>query len=215
MYQIDLLNNKGVPTRNKPEVVFIATITILVPLMVGIVMFGFYMDKQVEINIIRNQLKRCEQKIASEKLSEAVKEEEKNKKYKKKLIDCYSGLSTALSRHFQWTDQIKELVNILPRTMVLTDLKINKEYIKKKKADPEKPDRKIEYTVPRRTIKLSLRGYHNNDCDRRVRDFKKKLESSDMFADKISDVIVSQEVEEIEIRKYAIYSISCILKDGI
>ncbi len=215
MYQIDLLNGKGIPTRNRPEAIVIGIITAVVPVIAFIVLTGFYMHNQISMNILESEIERCSNRIESEKLANAVRMEEKNRKKNKALDKSISEIGIALKRHTQWTPAIEDIVKLLPQSVILTDLRANQKYVKVKKPDPENKGKKIEVSVPRRNLSITLRGRLGSNCDKEVREFKTNLKRCESFEGSIDEVVVSQEVEEIDGDKYAMYFINCVLTDGV
>ncbi len=58
MFTIDLLKGQGVPMKSSPVGIAIAAVTVVVPLIVAIVMFGFYLSDKTTTLVKKQEIAR-------------------------------------------------------------------------------------------------------------------------------------------------------------
>lgn len=214
-YEIDLLNGKGLPVKSRPEAIVIGVATVLVPVIAALMLFGYYVHAKVSVSVLEGQVASCEQRIEEDDLQEVVKLQNELKNRKQGIEKCLAELEQNIDAHFQWSKIVIELVEILPDNMLLTEMSGKQRYVKKKVADPQKPDVMKEVSLPQRSLRLGLKGPAWDNCDAAVKNFKSRVQESEVFGDKVEDMIVSQEIEDVKGEEYAIYFVDCIFRTGL
>ncbi len=64
MFTIDLLKGQCIPAKSRPEGIAIAAATFAVPIIIAIVMFGFYLSNIINISIQKREVVRYKKKIS-------------------------------------------------------------------------------------------------------------------------------------------------------
>ena len=224
MFTIDLLKGQGRPVRTRPKGILIFVATFAVPMLVAMLMAGFYYNNKVVISIHKQNIASCTTQI--ERLTDAVKLKESWEKDKANLNGCVADVANSIGRHTQWSPILVSLVENLPESVVLSSLEVKQTTIKKKvaanagmaglkdKKDNKKVDTSTNMTV--RTLRMRLYGNTNSDFDREIKSFRDRLLASNAIGTKLEDVVIaSQTNETMDGRDVIAYDIDCIFKSGI
>jgi Tfp pilus assembly protein PilN len=213
MFTIDLLKGHGVPLRSGPGGIAIAAVTVAIPIIVAITMFGLYLHNRIIMSVQQSEIVRWQAKIA--KLSDAVELHESLEKEKVVYADCLSEVKSSIERYTQWSPVLATLVESMPGSVVLTDLEVRQHFIKREVPQKDNPKRMIDIDVPVRTLRMSVRGRPQYNCDNAVRDFQHRLRSSDVLGPRLENITVSQESDTLEGREIVSYEIDCVFKAGL
>ena len=210
MFTIDLLKGEGLPAKSRPEGIAIAATTLAVPVIIAIVMFGFYLRNKIIISIQKQTIVSYETKI--DELSDAVELQKTFENEKNAVSNCLSEVSTSISRHTQWSPVLATLVKNMPDSVVLTELKVKQSSVKRKVPKKNDPKKMIDISVPVRTLQINVCGSPQSNCDKAVRDFRDRLRSSAFLGPKLENIRVSQRFGTLESRDVVFYQIDCIFK---
>ncbi len=210
MFTIDLLKGQAVPIKRGPESIVITAVTFAMPIIVAIVMFGFYLSNKITISVQKQRTTTYETNI--EQLSQAAELQKSFEQEKKAINDCLSEVSSSLSRHTQWSPVLMTLVENMPDSMILTKLEVKQRSIKKKVPKKDDPQKMVDISVPVRTLQISISGSPQHDCDKAVKDFRNRLRFSKLLEPKLEDIIVSQKADKLEGQDVVSYEINCIFK---
>ncbi len=213
MFTIDLLKGQGIPVRCRPESIVIAAITAGVPLIVAIVMFGFYLTDGIVISVQRQRADAYENKTGE--LSDAVDAQKLLEGEKKVYGRCLSEVGSALGGHTQWSSVLVTVVKNLPETVLMTDLEVRQDSEKRKVPDKEDPDQMVDIVVPVRTLHMAVSGSPQMNCDDAVRDFRERLLASNFLGPRLQNIEVSQEIGTLDGCEVVSYDIECIFKPGL
>ena len=213
MFTIDLLKGQGIPIRNRPENVAVAVVTFAVPVIVVIVMFGFYLRSKIVISIQEQGIVNYETRI--DKLSDAVELQKSFEKEKSEINNCMSEISSSIGRHTQWSPVLTTLVTDMPGSVMLTQLLVKQHSVRRKVPQKDNPKVMTDISVPVRTLQMSVKGYPSSNCDKVVKDFRDSLRFSTSLGPKLEDIRVSQEFDTIDDRDVVSYEIDCVFKPGL
>ncbi len=210
MFTIDLLKGQGLPAKSRPEGIAIAATTLAVPVIIAIVMFGFYLRNKIIISIQKQEIVNYETKIVE--LSDAVELQKSFENEKNAVSSCLSEVSTFISRHTQWSPVLTTLVKNMPDSVVLTELNVKQSSVKRKVPKKDDPKKMIDISIPVRTLQMNVCGSPQSNCDKAVRDFRDRLRSSAFLGPKLENIRVSQRFGTLESRDVVFYQIDCIFK---
>jgi Tfp pilus assembly protein PilN len=213
MFTIDLLKGEGIPVKSRPESIAMGVITLAVPVIVAIVMFGYYLHTQIVISIHKQGINNYETKIWE--LSEAVKLQKSFAKEKNIINNSLSEVEFSIGRHTQWSPILATIVETMPDSVVLTQLSVSQRSVRRKVPGKDDPEKKIDMSVPVRTLHMNISGRPQSDCDRAVKDFRDSLRSSALLKPMLEDIRVSQGFETVDGEKVVSYEIDCIFKPGL
>ena len=210
MFKIDLLKGQGVPMESSPAGIAIAAVTVVVPLIVAIVMFGFYLSDKTTTLVKKQGIARFQTEI--DKLSGAVRMQELLEKEKSVYGDCLSEVKTSVGRYIQWSPVLVTLVENMPDSVMLTDLEVKQSSVRKKVPNKDNPQEMVEKNIPVRVLRLTVRGSSQYNNDKAVSDFRGSLLSSVFLGPKLENVVFSRESEMRDGRDITSYEIDCIFK---
>lgn len=210
MLKIDLLKGQGIPMKSHPGGAALLAISIAVPLIITMSLLGNY----VRGTIILSTHKRTLQKIDT-KLTELlidVRYDESDEDEIKNIKECFNELHDSLVHNIQWSPILETITKNLPETLVLSDMKVEVETLRKIVQRRDDPSKRISILVPKKTLKISLIGTVESKSRDAVLKFKQKLESSQTFKHKIENIrIVSHSTSE-KFEDLMFYEIACVFK---
>lgn len=213
MFTIDLLKGQGIPAKSRPGGTAVATGTFIVPIIIAIVMVGFYLRNKIIMSIHKQGIVTYEKKIDG--LSDAVKLQNSLEQEINLIGNCLSEVSNSIGRHTQWSPVLSTVVNNMPESVVLTRLEVKQRSVKIKVPKKDDPQKKIYISIPVRTLQMKVSASPQSNCDKAVRDFRDRLRSSSFLGPKLEDIRVAQRFETLDGQDVVSYEIDCIFKPGL
>jgi hypothetical protein len=219
MFAIDLLKGQGRPARTKPQGVAIFVATFAVPILVAILIVGYYYRNKVVISIHKQNI--AGYVTQTERLADALKLREAWEKDKSAISGCLADVANSIGGHTQWSPVLVAIVQNLPESVVMNSLEVRQSSVKRKsvvKAGLEKDDKnkQADTSVAVRTLKLRVSGNPSYDCDREIKAFRDRLRASNVLGPKLEDVVIaSQGHDTLDGREVVAYDIDCIFKPGL
>ena len=210
MFKIDLLKGQGLPLKSSPGGIAIVAVTIAVPLWILIMMFGFHVNDKTYMSIREQEIGRYQSGI--DKLSDAVKLHESFEKDKVLYSACLAEVKSSIGKYVQWSPVLVTLVENMPNSVMLTELDVRQDSVRRKVPKPDNPQEMIERSVPVNILHMSLSGGPQYDCNKEVRDFQDRLQSSAFLGPKLENIVVSRESETLKGQDVASYEIDCVFK---
>jgi Tfp pilus assembly protein PilN len=210
MFTIDLLKGQGVPLKSSPGGIAIIAITIAIPLYVLIMMFGFYVNDSTYMSIKEQEIVRCQSEI--DKLSGAVKLYESLEKDKILYNSCLSEVKSSIDKFIQWSPVLVTLVENMPNSVMLTELEVREDSVRRKVPKKDNPQEIVDDNVPVKVLRMTISGGRQYDCNDEVKDFQDRLQSSAFLGPQLENIVVSRESETLKGRDVASYEIECVFK---
>ena len=210
MFTIDLLKGQGIPVKSGPGGITIAVVTLVVPIVIAIVMLGLYLSNIINISVQKQEVVRYEKKI--DELSDAL---EMQKSFEEKKIiysNSLSEASSSISRHTQWSPVLAVLIKNIPDSIVLTNLEVKQDSVRKRVPQKDDPSKMADILVPVRTLRINAYGSPQSNSDRAVRNFGHRLRSSALLGPKLEDIKVSQGSDTLEKQDVVSYEMDCVFK---
>jgi len=213
MYEIDLLKGEGIPVKSRPKDIAIASVMIIVPAVIAIVMFSLYLRNKITISILNKEIIRCEAEI--NKLSDVVEAQKLLDEEKSIVSSCISEVGSSLGRHTQWSPILAKVVENIPPSVSLTNLNIKQRTIKKKVPSKDDPEKMVDVQFLTRTLHMSVHGSAQPDCDKAVREFRERLLSSPFLGPKLENITVAQKYGIADGQGTVSYEIDYTFKPGM
>ena len=210
MFTIDLLKGQGIPIRSRPEGVAVAAVTLTVPVIVAIVMLGYYLRTSIVMAIERQDIVNYQTKI--EELTDNVGLQESFEQEKGILNNCLLEVSSSIGRHSQWSPVVAAVVSKMPASVLMTRLELKQRYVIRKVASKDNPQQMVDVTVPVKTLQMNICGDSPANCDKAVRDFRDTLRASPLLQSKLENIRVSQKSDKLSDQDVVSYEISCNFK---
>lgn len=211
MFTIDLLKGNGIPQKVSPTKTALKVVPFLIPAFIAVVMFVQYRYNNTVMAMGKANIDKFETKVAD--LADVTARYEKyiaeTAAAKKQMID----VTKALSRHGQWTDVIRTLVEELPKSIAIKQLDLKRSTTKKRTVDPNDKEKMITVSLIKRTLIIVVYGNPSAQTDQAVHEYLNKLNGSKNFSSIIDVIrIASQQEERFDDKNNAVYEIECVLK---
>ncbi|MFA5239748.1 MAG: hypothetical protein WC476_08605 [Phycisphaerae bacterium] len=210
MFTIDLLKGRGIPVKNRPWVAVVVGMAFAMPVLVALVMLGFYLSNKIVIRTTNLEIVNYDKYI--ETLSDAVEMQKSFETEKSNIDNCLSEVLSSIGGHTQWSPVLAILAENMPSSMVLTDLEVKQRSVNKKVPRKDDPKKTVNVSVPARTLRMSVSGRPQSNNDEAVREFKDRLRLSALLAPRLEDIRISQKSGAFEGQDVVSYEINCIFK---
>lgn len=210
MFTIDLLNGQGRPQKARPAGIVIAALTVIMPVLLGLGMFGLYMHNKVTLSLKDREIARNEAQI--EKFADALELRETLMKEKTAYGNSLLEVGSIIKNYSQWSPVLASVIENMPKTVVLNSLEVERKTTKIKVPDKEDPKEKEEIDVPYRILRLSVSGGPQQNCDEAVRHFKERLRTSDLLEPVLEKTNVSRKSKRVKEKDVFTYEITCTFK---
>jgi hypothetical protein len=209
MLTIDLLKGQGVPIRSRPESIAITAMMVQVPLIIAIVLIGYYMHNNVVKSILEERVVNYEKRIS--RLSNVAAIQVAYEKEKEVVNGCLSEAATSVGKRTQWTPILIEVVKSMPDSILLTGINIREDNVKRK-IPAQAGGSETVAIVPIKILQINARESSELGYGRSIRDFQDRLRSSDLLGPRLDNINVSQEVDTFRGRDVVAYQINCAFK---
>ena len=213
MFTIDLLKGRGVPAKSRPRNIAVVAVAVVVPVIIAIAMFGFFLHNRIIISIKKNTIGNYETRISG--LSDAIEIQKSFEEEKSVYSNCLSEVLSSLDRHTQWSPVLVTLVENMPDSVMLTALDVKQRSTRMKVRQKDDPAKMIDVFVPVRTLQMKVAGRPQTNCDEAIRDFSELLRSSSLLGPKLENIRISQGLGKIKDQEVVSYQIDCIFKPGL
>ncbi len=213
MFTIDLLKGRGVPAKSRPRNIAVVAVAVVVPVIIAIAMFGFFLHNRIIISIKKNTIGNYETRISG--LSDAIEMQKSFEEEKSIYSSCLSEVSSSLAGHTQWSPVLVTLVENMPDSVMLTALDVKQRSVRQKVPKKDDPKIMIDVSVPVRTLQMKVVGRPQTNSDEAIRDFSELLRSSSLLGPKLENIRISQGLGKIKDQEVVTYQIDCIFKPGL
>jgi len=210
MYTVDLLMGEGIPIRSRPGGIALACLIVVVPLLIGLGMTSFFLDGQIILSIERKQLSNIE--AASSVLTHVLKKKESLEHEKAAANASLLEIKSAVSGYTQWSQTLAALADNLSDPLVLTRLEANQRMVQRKVPAKDDPNRKVDMSIPVRTLKLCVCGQQAGTALDAVQNLQENLRASPVIGPLLDTVAVAQGVTTLDSQAAVMYELECALK---
>jgi len=211
MFSIDLLKGKGLPQKLDIKKSALKVVPILIPLLAVGVFAASYQKDASALRAQRKTLLSNQQQI--EQYTQDVLEYNKIDTRIKGLEKCLQDISKALSYRIQVSDLLMELVEVLPESIFMYEMSMNRNAVNEKIQQDNSAEVKQRLVV-RRQLKLVLCGYEAEKSDIAVQDYVSELGKSPLMKGLFVEIKPSARQQgEVDGRPAIYYEIDCVLRE--
>ena len=210
MFTIDLLKGTGLPEKGRAQSVAFTAIAGAVPVVLAIIMFGFYLHGRIDMAIRSGEINRWKAKTAS--LAEAIDSQKELEREKGVYSASLGEIGLAMGRHTQWSPILAAIVSNMPESVVLTALEVKQQVVRMSVPGKDDPKKTKDISVPVPTLRMNVAAMPQSDADKDVREFRSKLLASDLLGPRLEDITVSQKADELNELAVVSYEINCLFK---
>ena len=211
MFKIDLLKGQGIPPRTGPGGLFIILVTAIMPVALAICLYGLYYNSKVVATIKQSDVSKLEADISE--LSDAVQVKQMLERKKFFYNSCLAEVKTSLEKYKQWSPVLGILLEEMPTSVVLKNLEVKHEMVRKNKPGAVDPLSTQDIMVTKLVLKITNRD--EGDYSEQVKDFRNRLYASSELGSKLENIIFSREANQREGMETISYKIECLFKPEI
>jgi len=213
MFTIDLLKGEGIPFRSGPAGIAFAVITAAVPIVIAIAIGGLYLNNKVVMSLKEKEITALADKV--EEMSDTIKLQKALEGEKSHYGVCLSEIKSTIGKYNQWSPVLTTLVENMPNSVILTELEVEQNTVKKKVPKKDKPGKMIEVDTLVTSMRMIVSDILRSDSDQAVKEFRDYLCSSSLLGPKLEKVSVSKESGTLNGQDVVYYMIDCVFKAGI
>ncbi len=213
IFTIDLLKGQAIPLKSKPGGLVVVVVTAVIPLAVAMGMFSLYLHNNITVTLRQKEIARYDTEIG--KLSDALRIQETLEKEKMVYKDSLRDVSSSIKRHIQWSPILTTLIENMPDSVVLTSIEVEHNSVKRKVPKQDDPRKIVEVDVLAKTLRLTVSGGPERNCDDAVREFRDRLRASAFLGPKLENIAVAQQSETRQGRDVVLYEINCVFRPGL
>ncbi len=210
MYQIDLFVGEGIPERSKPINIMLMLVTILVPMLIGMMMVGYYIRNRVAISIQKQEITGIQKEI--EKLAPSVQRYQAYAAQEKNLQAALTEVSNTIDSYVQWSGIIELISESVPPMMAMEKLSARKKTIQRKYPKKDKPEHYTLLQVPIRELHIYLTGDPSRNWDPQVLEFTQTLRNNELLRDRLEDVRFSRDVKKMTKSQKLSFHVTCYFR---
>ncbi len=212
-FSIDLLKGQGLPLRSSPAGIAITVICAALPLLMAVVVVGLYMHNKIDISQKEKEITELTAKIDG--MSETVELQKALEQEKNHYGVCISEVKSSIERFSQWSPVLTMLVENMPDSVILTELEVEQDIVKKKIPDKENPKKFKEIDTFVTTMQVTVCDSSRSNSDEAVKEFRDFLCSSTLLGSRLEKVGVSKESGSLAGQDVVYYLIDCVFKAGL
>jgi len=190
MHTIDLLRGEGVPAKATVGTVAIVIVTVLVPLLVGVVLADSYLNNRELIAIQQEAIARNQATL--DELAGAVAWKEAKIKEQAVITSKLSEVASCVDGYIQWTPVLLALVEHMPRDMIMGRVAAQSRVEKKQVPSVTDPNNMVNVSITRRTLAVDVTGTEQRNYGSVVEAYTANLKKSPRLGSILQDINVSQ-----------------------
>jgi hypothetical protein len=210
MYQINMLKGSQLHEKHWPSIL-LAGIAFVVPIALAFVIsIAYFNDKAA---LVTQDEKISDYEFQLRDMEEAKKRVDSVVLAIQNKTSSLSDVEEVLGRHIQWSDILIAISENLPDTLVVNKLEVIKSSAKRIVDRRYGVKKKINITIPARTLVISLYSESAEGDDAAVRNLQRNLIKSAAFQRCVKDVVIAtREPDSIDGKDVVHYELNCILK---
>lgn len=210
VFKIDLLKGQGVPFRNGPVDIALVVTFAVMPVLAAIIIMGLYTHNKISILQKTREITTLTKKI--DKLSDTVEQQKRLELEKVHYNVCLSEVKSSIGKFSQWSPILSTIVENMPHSVILTELEVEQDTVRKKVPDKENPDIMKDIDTHVTTMRVTVSDSSVSNSDKAVKEFRDYLCSASLLGPKLEKVDVSKESGSFEGESVVYYLIDCVFK---
>ncbi len=212
-FTIDLLKGQGLPLRSSPAGIAVTVISAAIPIVIAVVIALLYMHNKFDMSMKEKEITELVEKV--DELSDTVEMQKSLEEEKIHYNVCLSEVKSSIGKFSQWSPVLTTLVENMPRSVVLTELEVVQDTVKKKVPDKDNPNTLIEIDAFVTTMRVTVSDSSQSDSDEAVKEFRDYICSSALLGPRLEKVGVSKESGTHGGQDVVYYLIDCVFKAGL
>jgi len=212
MHTIDLLKGEGIPAKATFGTVCLVGLIVIVPILAGSVMAGWYLQNREIIAIDQQAITSAQQTIERYKGDVAAREqmEDRQAGVNVKLAEVKS----CLDGYVQWSPVLATLAQNMPEGMVMSRLAAETRQSRQTVFKGNDQSQPTNVTINTRVLVLDLAGVAGGSYGAAVRAYGDRLKSSPVLGPRLENVVHSEKPGEFGEAKTVIHTMELVFKGG-
>ncbi|MBN2590527.1 MAG: hypothetical protein JXA96_11755 [Sedimentisphaerales bacterium] len=211
IFTIDLLKGQGIPPKSSPVGLLIIVSSALIPVFLAITFYGLYNNNKIVTKIKQQDVLKLEADILE--LSEAL---ETKRNLDRKVFfynTCLSEVKSSIKKYKQWSPVLAILLEEMPSSVLLKNLKVEQEKVRKNSLGTIDPLNAKDVIVTKLVLQISNR--EQGDYAEQVKEFRNRLYASSALSSKLENIISTREAKQNNGIETISYKIECLFKPEI
>lgn len=212
MYQLNMIKGRQLPDNNW-SVMVVTGVAFILPIVLGFVISIGYFDEKASLNAYQGILTDYEFQLRE--MEVAKKRVDKVASANEKKSARLGDVGEVLLRHTQWTDILMAISNNLPESLQVNKLNVMRKSLRKTVDQRYGSAKKINISMPARTLVVSLYSAGMQGDDAAVRKLQRSLLEAEAFRKRVTDVVIaSREPDIIDGQDVVRYELNCIMNSN-
>jgi hypothetical protein len=209
MYEINMLKERQLPGNHWLSMAALG-VAFVVPLVLAFIMSMVYFEDKASLAIEQEALSDYEFQLRE--FDDARKRVDSIVLENQQMSASLSDVVEVLGRHSQWTDILLTISHNLPDTLRVNKLDVIGKMVTRTVDQRYGDKKKINISVPTRTLVVSLYSVSADGNDAAVRDFQRSLMVAEVFQECVKDVMIAlREPDKIQGNDVVRYELNCVL----
>ena len=211
MFSIDLLKGKGLPEKTDLKRSILKALPILIPVLAVTLFASAYQHNGASLRTQQQRLLSNQQQLSL--YTEDVADYNKMNLKIKGMKKCLNDISKAMAYRVQVSEVFVELVQALPESIFVYEMKLDRNAAQKKIQQPDSGE-VTQRLVVRRKLNLVLCGYDAERSDAAVQEYVNTLKQSPLLTEIFTEIKPSARQQgEVDARSAIYYEIDCVLRE--
>ena len=211
MFSIDLLKGKGLPEKTDLKRSVLKVLPILIPVLAVTLFASAYQHNGASLRTQQQRLLSNQQQLSL--YTEDVADYNKMNLKIKGMKKCLNDISKAMAYRVQVSEVFVELVQALPESIFVYEMKLDRNAAQKKIQQPDSGE-VTQRLVVRRKLNLVLCGYDAERSDAAVQEYVNTLKQSPLLTEIFTEIKPSARQQgEVDARSAIYYEIDCVLRE--
>lgn len=209
MFTIDLLKGKALPEKVDLKKSTLRALLVMIPVLALSLLAVAYNHTSASAQTLQQTLRQQQQQF--EQYTGEMAEYNRTRTQIKEMEKCLQAIAKALTYRLQVSDILTELVQTLPETIFLYEIKMGRNAIEKKIQQGDKLVKKLSV---QRKLDLVLCGFDPQKSDRAVQTYLGQLEQSPLLSEIFTEIKPSARQQgQVDKRDAIYYEIECVLRE--
>ena len=210
MYQINMLKGRQLPEDHLAGIVLTGIAFVIPVVLAFAISIGYFNDRST---LNAQQEKLTDYEFQLREMEEAKTRVDSVASEIQNISASLSDVGEVLGRHTQWTDILMAISDNLPDTLRVNKLDVMHRTVSRTVEQRYGDKKKINITLPARTLVVSLYSVSGDGDDAAVRDLQRSLIEAEAFQRCVKDVVIAmREPDNVDGKDVVRYELNCVLK---
>lgn len=208
MLTIDLLKGAGVPIKNSPGTVALKVLPFVLPLVAAVYLVGSFQINRAVIAMEQSGVEKIQDKLTENATD--IQQVRQWTTAAEQIQKNLAEVSRNLGRHVQWSQILQAVVEQLPESVGLMEVKLSRNTTRKKVTDSKNANKQVNKIIINRILTLQVYGDSSLGTDEAIKRYLHDLGQVPAIRQRAKDIrIVSQQSDKLHDKPVTIHTIEC------